>query len=119
MKPALVLLVLCLSFQVKAKDCLGHIFFYLAENDIEAKSDFQYYLNKVISTLQKTKISYSLHSKLPIESQTCFSPNVKPNVEKLNLKLGYIFQDTSGNQKIINGVLTDIDLLSFSSKYFK
>jgi hypothetical protein len=104
---------------VKAKDCFGHIFFYLAETDIETKSDFQYYFDNVIATLEKKNISYSLHSELPIESKTCFSANVKPNVDKLHLELGYIFQDLSSNQKVINGVLTDIDLLSLSTEYFK
>jgi len=104
---------------VKAQDCFGHIFFYLAETNIEAKSDFQHYFDNVTPTLEKKNISYSFHSELPIESKTCFSANVKPNVDKLHLELGYIFQGLSSNQKVINGVLTDIDLLSLTSEYFK
>ena len=120
MRSTLIAIVVLFSSALNAEECKGHIFFYaFDEAGDEAYADFSYYYHESVSWLKKGGVSTSVHSKSPIISDTCFSPEVMVPTGLLKLPLGYVFMKPNEEIKVIGGVMTGVDLSDEVNDYFK
>ncbi len=122
MRNFFIFLTLIFSLSVSAENCVGHIFFYnLDENAVqdETKADYEFYYHKNKKRLPREGVSSSFHTKLPIKNNTCFGNEISIDVTSLDSSLGYVFVKPNMQQKVVGGVLTDIDLCNIVNEFLK
>jgi hypothetical protein len=120
MKFILVAIMLLFNFSSQAGECKGHIIFYtFEEGDSEADADYSYYYHKSLPWLNENGVSTSVHTAIPIKTNTCFSNNVIVPTELLELSLGYVFVRPTLEMRVYGGVMTGVDLINEVNNYFK
>jgi hypothetical protein len=122
MKNFFIFFTLIFSLSVNAENCVGHIFFYNLDEgagDADTKADYQFYYHKAKKWLPNEGVSSSVHKELPIKSNTCFGNEISIDASSLENSLGYVFIKPNMQQKIVGGVLTDIDISSTITDFLK
>lgn len=122
MRNFFIFFTMIFSFSVSAENCVGHIFFYNLDEyavDADTKADFEFYYHQIKKRLPGEGVSSSFHAKLPIKSNTCFGNEISIDATSLESSLGYVFVKPNMQQKVVGGVLTDIDISSTVNKFLK
>ena len=120
MKFILLAVMMLFTLSSQAVECKGHIVFYtFGEGEGEANADFSYYYHKSLPWLNELGVSTSVHTAMPIKTNTCFSTNVIVPSELLELSLGYVFVKPTLEMKAYGGVMTGVDLSNEVNDYFK
>lgn len=122
MRKFFIFFTLIFSLSVNAENCVGHIFFYNldeSEGEGETKADYEFYYHKTKKWLPNEGVSSSVHTELPIKSNTCFSNEISIDASSLENSLGYVFIKPNMQQKVVGGVLTDMDISSTINDFLK
>ena len=122
MRTLVFLIFASLTATVCANDCIGHIFvvdLLPSEGEPDAHSDLAFYYHKVEDSLTLMGISHSVHVELPITSKTCFSESINFSEFKSSISFGYVFMKPDQSYKVIDSVLTDIDMENMIRNYFE
>ena len=102
-----------------ANQCSGSVIFYFGKADNEVESDYRYYFDSVSSVLKNRNIDIKFLEKLPSEFTACSGKKVEIILDKFEYPLGYLLVNSNGETKYFSGVLTDVDLLELTEKFFK
>ncbi len=122
MRNIFVFFILIFSISVNARNCIGHIFFYNLDEGIgeaDAASDYAFYYHIAKKWLPKEGVSTSVHTELPVTSNTCFGQSISIEASTLDHSLGYVFVQPNLQQKVIGGVLTDMDISNIVNDFLK
>ena len=122
MRNVFFIIILCFSSYAYSDECKGHIFFVYLEKslkDPEIEADYSFYYGKTKQWLNDEGYSYSVHTKLPVKSKTCFKKEHEVTNNQLPNSLGYIFVKPNRKSKVISGVLTDVDIDNEINLFFK
>lgn len=85
---------------------------------VETISDFDYYHEKIQGFLKEHKIKSYQTTNTEIKIIQNNNKNTTYNRMKLDSVVGIIMVDKSKNPKLLLGVMTDVGLKDFISKYF-
>ncbi len=116
MKSILILIILFIAplTSINASDTKGHIAFFIlySENTpgyAEINEDFTYYYKNLTDWLIKNKYSHSYHTSVPIRILHIQKTFTK---QMLGTNIGVILIKNDYSYKIIQGVSTDVDLIT-------